>query len=110
LQVKREEREAAFQAKLSGIQSMQTKIDSLRDPEAMERAIARYETKYEELEAMRLEEEREADTTARATAEEIHTAVATCTEYLAHVQSQLKRCASELEKKKTAIGSTQFTV
>jgi len=105
-----EEQEGALQVRQNEVENLERKIASVRDPVALETAIARYQSQCVELEALRQEEEEEFTAEREAITEEIAAALHSCGEYMTHVKTRLEDFQDSLQIKRETIGTIEDNV
>ena len=100
----REQQEAALAVRLREVTSIDDKIESLRDPAALEEQIARYQRQCTQLEALQMKHEEENLSQKRAVQNEINAALMAVTDHKDYVQKKFAELQQHILKKKASLG------
>lgn len=90
LETEGEQQEATLQVRLSAVESMETKIESLRDPASLEEQICAYQSQCDQLESLNRKHQEDTVANKRAIQDEIETALAAMDDYNRHVTAKLQ--------------------
>jgi plasmid stabilization system protein ParE len=100
----REQQEAALAVRLREVDAIESKIESLRDPAALEEQIARYQRQCTQLEALQMKHQEENVSQKKAVQDEINAALRAITEHNDYVRKQFAELQQYVLRKKAALG------
>lgn len=90
--------------RLREVKSIEEKVESLRDPAALEEQITRFQRQCTQLEALRMKHEEENVAQKRAVQNEINAALRAVEEHNAYVQKKFAELQQYVLKKKAGLG------
>ena len=103
LNKEREQHEAALAVRLREVTSIEGKIESLRDPAALEEQITRFQRQCTQLEALRMKHEEENVAQKKAVQDEINAALQSVEDHNAYVQKKFAELQQYILKKKASL-------
>jgi hypothetical protein len=103
LHKEREQQEAALAIRRREVTSIEEKIESLRDPAALEEQITRFQRQCTRLEALRMKHEEENVAQKRAVQKEINEALRAVEEHNIYVQKKFAELQQYVLKKKASL-------
>jgi SMC interacting uncharacterized protein involved in chromosome segregation len=103
LHKEREQQEAALAIRRREVTSIEEKIESLRDPAALEEQITRFQRQCTQLEALRMKHEEENVAQKRAVQKEINEALRAVEEHHIYVQKKFSELRQYVLKKKASL-------
>lgn len=103
LNKEREQQDAALAVRLREVTSIEEKIESLRDPAALEEQITRFQRQCTQLEALRMKHEEENVAQKKAVQKEINDALQAVEEHNVHVHKKLAELQQYVLKKKASL-------
>ena len=98
-----DENDGALQVRLNEIELLERKNSSVRDPIALEIAIARYQSRCVELEALYQEEKDDFAKRREEFGAEIAISLQSCDEYMHHIISKLETLVDTLSSKRAML-------
>jgi len=103
LNKEREQLEAALAVRLREVTSIEEKVESLRDPAALEEQIASFQRQCTQLEALRMKHEEENVAQKKAVQNEINAALKSVEEHNIYVQKKFAELQQYILKKKASL-------
>ena len=103
LNKEREQNEAALAVRLREVASIEEKVESLRDPAALEEQITRFQRQCTQLEALRMKHEEENVAQKKAVQNEINAALQSVEEHNIYVQKKFAELQQYILRKKASL-------
>jgi SMC interacting uncharacterized protein involved in chromosome segregation len=105
MEKEREQAEAALAVRLREVEAIESKIESLRDPVALEEQIARYQRQCNQLEALQLKHQEENISQKMAVHDEINAALRAIEEHNNYVREKFKSMKQYAIEQRTTLRS-----
>lgn len=103
LNKEREQQDAALAIRLREVSSIEEKIESLRDPAALEEQITRFQRQCTQLEALRMKHEEENVAQKKAVQNEIHDALQAVEEHNVYIRKRFAVLQQYILEKKASL-------
>ena len=109
MKAEREAHDAKLGVRIRELESIETKVSSLRDPVALEEQMARFEQQCAELEALRQQHEEDNVTRKAAVCEEVDRALSAMHEYDEFCVDKISEIQQYKESKRSAYGKLEIS-
>jgi hypothetical protein len=103
LNKEREQQDAALAVRLREVTSIEEKVESLRDPAALEEQITRFQRQCTQLEALRMKHEEENVAQKKAVQDEINAALQSVEDHKAYVEKKFAELQQYVLKKRASL-------